>query len=401
MKFKIRQAMKILMVLEKEFPQDERVEKEIRSLLNEGHEVRIATYSLGALPSREEYEGYLIYRKRLGKLMYKLGAAILVMPLYFRWWRTYLRSIYREWIFEAIHIHDLPLAKLGAEYKSRHGVRFVADQHEYYSNWIVQTAHYNTLPGKVVKALSNWVAYEKKYLRQADLVCTVERPLKELYVNERGLQPGKVITVPNTPMKSIYSVPVRERKDTHFSLYYCGGLDVLRGLDTAIRALPILKGQVPGIRLILTGRRNKHFDPGRLAAELGVEELVVFRQWVDFRELPHEIDLGDVCFFTPPVNRDEIHNTIATKIYQYMARAKPVIVGSARYMKEFVERLEIGIAIDEKDPADFAQAVIRLYSDHQWRERLSANAIRQMELFYWENTVRNLLDFYAAPPSHP
>lgn len=387
--------MRILMVLENVFPQDERVEKEIASLMEAGHEIRIATYSFENVGFSEVYRGYTIYRRKISPLMYKLSAAILVLPFYFSYWRKYLKTIYKEWRFDAIHIHDLPLAKLGAEFKSRHGVRFVADQHEYYSDWIVQTAHYNRGIGKWVKALSRWKDYERRTLTAADLVCTVEAPLKELYIKERGIDPDRLVIVPNTPLKSIYGVKPRKIQKEHFNLFYCGGLDVLRGLDTVIRALPLLKEQIPEIRLILTGKRNKLFDPAELAGKLGLRDLVQFHDWVDYRELPHEIDLGDICFFTPPVNREEIHNTIATKIYQYMARGKPVIVGSARYMKAFVERHQIGLSVDEKRPDEFADAVMKIYSDQTLREQFSSQARKTITSFYWENTVRGMVNFYS------
>lgn len=387
--------MRILMVLENIFPQDERVEKEIASLMEEGHEIRIATYSFDPAAFSEVYQGYTIYRRRISPLMYKLSAAILVLPFYFMFWRRYLKTIFNEWRFDALHIHDLPLAKLGAEFKARHGILFVADQHEYYSDWIVQTAHYNRGIGKWVKALSRWQDYERRTLSTADLVCTVEAPLRDLYIRERGIDSDRLVIVPNTPQKSIYGVKPRQIRKQHFNLFYCGGLDVLRGLDTAIRALPLLKKEIPEIRLILTGKRNKLFDPAELAGKLGVRELVQFHDWVDYRELPHEIDLGDICFFTPPVNREEIHNTIATKIYQYMARGKPVIVGSARYMKEFVERHQIGLSIDEKRPSAFAEAVMKIYSDQRLRDQFSSRAIQTIDSYYWENTIQGMIKFYS------
>lgn len=387
------------MVLESVFPQDERVEKEIASLTEEGHEVRIATYSFNPAPFEEMCQNYVIYRRRISGLMYKLGAAILVLPFYFGFWRRYLADIYRIWRFDVLHIHDLPLAGLGSEYKKKRGILFVADQHELYSSWIVKTAHYNSLPGRVIRSLSNWKAYEKKHLREADLVCTVEEPLRKIYIRECGLDPARVIVIPNTPLKRIYDVEPKDVSHDHFNLFYCGGLDRLRGLDPAMRALPLLRDRIPEIRLVLTGRRNKYYDPRQRAAALGVEDLLELRGWVDYRELPHEIDLGDVCFFIPPADREEIHNTIATKIYQYMARGKPVLVGSARYMKEFVEKHGIGIAVDETSPREFADAVMRIYSDAGLRNKFSENSKKTIRDFYWEKTVMKLLDFYRSPHS--
>lgn len=386
--------MKILMVLENVFPQDERVEKEISSLMNAGHEVRIATYSFKESVFEESYMGYTIYRKQLSSLMYKFGAAILVLPFYFNFWRVYLNSIFSNWNFDAIHIHDLPLAKLGYEFQRKKGLLFVADQHEFYSNWIIKTAHYNTFFGRVINRLSNWPRYEKRYLSEADLVCTVEEPLRTLYISDRNLDPEKVVVIPNTPLKSIYKAEAKPTSTEHFNLFYCGGLDILRGLDIPIQALQILREKIPEIRMLLVGKTNKHFDPIKRAAEFGVNDLVEFRGWVDYRDLPYEIDQSNICFFTPPANRDEINNTIATKIYQYMARGKPIIVGAARYMKEFVEEHEIGLVIDENSSESFADAVLQIYRSPELRNFFSKNALTNIEAHYWEKTVIKMLAFY-------
>jgi len=386
--------MKVLMLLERNFPQDERVEKEIASLLDAGHEVRIATYSFSNVPFEEAYQGYTIYRRHLSQMMYKLGAAILVLPFYLNFWRRYVRKIYGEWKFEALHIHDLPLARLGVEYKRRYKTLFIADQHELYSSWIVQTGHYNTFTGRIVKSLSNWENYEGKCLREADLVCTVEEPLRSIYLEKYKLEPDRVIAIPNTPNRILYQVKSKDGDHKGFRLLYCGGMDILRGLDTAIRALPLLRKEIPEIRLVLVGRKSKHFDPMVLADSLGVGDLLEFRGWVDYRELPHEIDRSDLCFFIPPADREEIHNTIATKIYQYIARGKPVIVGSARYMKHFVEQHEIGMAVDEQNPESFAKAIRSLYFDADLLSKLSENAQLTIPQFYWEETIRDLLLHY-------
>lgn len=391
--------MRILMLLDRVFPQDERVEKEIHSLLEAGHEVRIATYSFEEAAFLDKSQGYPIYRKKIGKWMYKFGAAVLVFPFYLNFWRNYVDKIYREWNFEALHIHDLPMARVGVEYKKRHGTLFIADQHELYSSWIVQNAHYQTFTGKVVSRLSNWIAYERKCLTAADLVCTVEEPLRAIYLEKYGLDPGKVMVIPNTPLRSIYQVTSREKGHKHFTLFYCGGMDILRGLDTVISSLPLLREEIPEIRLVLVGRINKHFNPVTYAESLGVDDLLELRDWVDYRELPHEIDRSDVCFFTPPTDREEIHNTIATKIYQYMARGKPVIVGSARYMKAFVEEHEIGLAIDEKSSKAFAGAIRQMHQNPDLYRRYSENASTLIQQFYWEETVSKLLDFYKEQSS--
>jgi glycosyltransferase involved in cell wall biosynthesis len=394
--------MNILMLLDGEFPPDDRVEKEALSLIAEGHQVGIACYTRKDRPAFESYKGIQLYRMPISGLEYKLSAACLVLPFYFRIWRKFVSQIFKNQRFDVIHVHDLPLASVGYFFKKRYQMKLVCDQHEFYSNWIIHTAHYNTPLGKIVKALSNWKSYEKKYLALADLVITIEEPLRSSYLNEVGLSPEKVICLPNTPSGKIFESKIFDpellaRFQDRFVLFYAGNIDILRGLDVAVRALPLLKKEIPNVLLLLVGKIVKPYNPIGLAEKLGVGEHLHFDGWSPIEKLPSYIQASSLCLFTPPANREEINRTIATKIYQYMQLNKPVIVGQAKMMKEFVESRGIGYVVDETSPEGFAQTVLEYYRNKEQEDRrITANCIQAKENFIWEKSVQRLLDKYKG-----
>jgi glycosyltransferase involved in cell wall biosynthesis len=392
--------MKILMLLEGEFPPDDRVEKEALSLMACGYQVSIACYTRKERPAFENYKGIQLYRMPISKLTYKLSAACLVLPVYFRIWRKFVSQLFRDQQFDVIHVHDLPLSSVGYYFKRKYKLKLVCDQHEFYSNWIIHTAHYNTPLGKVVKALSNWKSYEKRYLALADLVITIEEPLRSSYLNEVGILPEKVICLPNTPSGKIFESKVFDpdilaRHQNRFVLFYAGNIDILRGLDVAVRALPLLKKEIPNVLLLLVGKIVKPYNPVELAEKLGVSEHFHFDGWSPIEKLPSYIQASDLCLFTPPANREEINRTIATKIYQYMQLDKPVIVGQAKMMKEFVESHGIGYAIDETSTEDFAQTVLKYYRSKGLEDkRIQENCEQIKGNFLWEKSVQQLLMKY-------
>ena len=393
--------MKVLMILEREFPPDDRVEKEAYSLLEAGHMVHIACFTMEGRPTHEIREGYHIFRKRMSGFIYKSGALILLLPLYFRFWRPFIRKLMEENQYDALHIHDLPLARLGFELKKRHPIKLILDQHEYYSDWINQTAHYNTLPGKIVRFLSNWKTYEKYYLSRADLVITVESPLKEIYRDVIGIPEEKIRSVPNTPRKSVFNFrnirkDIIEKYDDRFVLLYIGGLDKLRGLDLAFRALQQLKEHLPNILLLLVGPPSKYFD---ISLKISQYQLQGYVEWVPFQPieiLPSYIVASHVCLFTPELNREEIHRTIATKIYQYVVMGKPVIVTRGRFMQQFVESNHLGYAVDDSDPKEFIRHVIRLADHPELLQQFRERALEVSEKYYWEVTVQPLVQYYDS-----
>ncbi|MFA5327845.1 MAG: glycosyltransferase family 4 protein [Prolixibacteraceae bacterium] len=392
--------MNILMVLEGEFPPDERVEKEAISLISDGHQVSIVCYTRTGKPAKEMYKGIRLYRMPISKIFFKLSAACLVFPVYFYLWRRFILSLFEEAVFDVIHVHDLPLSSVGYWFKRKFGTKLVCDQHEYYSNWIIHTAHYNTPVGKIIKFLSNWTKYEKKYLSKADLVITVEEPLREIYINVVGLSAEKIICLPNAPSGKIFEgenfdEEILSRFRNRFILFYAGGIDILRGLDVAIKSLPRLKNEIPDVMLLLCGKIVKPYNPIDLADKLGVSDSVHFDGWSPIEKLPTYIKVSDICLFTPPSNRDEINKTIATKIYQYLQMGKPVIVGQAKMMKEFVETNEIGYVINESSVDEFTDTVLKFYRNKESEEKRILQNCRKIKTKYvWEGTVCKLLDNY-------
>jgi len=393
--------MKILMLLEREFPPDERVEKEISSLTENGHEVHIACFTRKGGKEFEQANQYYIFRKQISKFIYKSSAACLIVPFYFWFWKKFIRQLFKRTIYDAIHIHDLPLTRPGIYFKKKYNCKLICDQHEYYSNWIVHTAHYNTFFGKVIKLLSNWKSYEKKFLKRADLIITVEEPLRDCYITDINIDPDRIIILPNTPLKQIFNpenikVELLERYNDSFVLFYAGGLDILRGLEIPIKALSLLVKDIPNIKLVMAGQLMKYFNPYPLVEELNVKEFFEFVGWQGKESLPSYIAASDICFFTPPSNRDEINRTIATKIYQYIIMGKPVIVSQAEYMKKFVEKHKVGLVLKNNNPEDFAEKVLMLYKDKTLYDDLSKNCFMTSEVFHWDITSKSFISRYHS-----
>ncbi len=348
----------------------------------------------------ENYKGIYIHRQKISWLMHKFSAAILILPFYFWFWGKFTRNLQKKFSYKAIHVHDLPLSKVGYYLKKKHKLKLICDQHEFYSNWIVYTAHYNTFLGKIVKLFSNWNSYEKKYLGKADLVITVEDPLREIYLKKYHLNPCKVISLPNTPLRRIFNVKkidqnIVERYKNNFVLTYVGAIDILRGLDLAIKAMVEIKKEIPNVRMLLVGRTVKPYDPVFLAKQYKVEGLIDFIGWKNIEELPSYIFASDICFLTPPVHREEVNNTIATKIYQYIAMGKPIIVSSAELMKNFVESNQVGFALKNNNSKDFFDKVIQIYSNKEMARQMGEKGKELSESYFWEETSKPMIKKYV------
>jgi glycosyltransferase involved in cell wall biosynthesis len=394
--------MKILMILDGEFPPDERVEKEAISLINEGNNVSILCLNYSNQATEESYKGIHIYRKKINRsIRNKLLGTYLITPFYRIIWRRSILKLLAKFPADIIHIHDLPLSDIGVRFGKSRGLKVVCDQHEFYSNWIVNTAHYNTFTGTIVKSFSNWKRYEKTNLRKADLVITVEEPLRKIYISEVGINPEKIIVTPNTPSASVFNRQqidqgIIEKYRENFMIFYAGHLDILRGIDTVIESLPLLRDSIPGLKFVFAGQfTEKYYNPLKYIEKLGVADLTEYLGWKPLSILPSYIAASDVCIHVPPAISLEVNSSVATKIYQYIVMWKPVIVGQARMMRQLVEDNRIGMSIKESDPQDLADKIKLLYTTPSLLKEYSENARKIAPKYTWEETSRSFTECYT------
>ncbi len=392
--------MKILMILDSEFPPDSRVEKEALSLINSGYKVIILCYTTNKKQSYENYKSIIIYRFQISKILRnKLAGLYLILPIYRKLWKYQIEKIFKIHKIDILHIHDLPLSDIGVKLKKQFGCNLVCDQHEYYSNWIVHTDTYNKFPGNIINYLSNWKKFEEDILPQSDLIISIEEPLREMYIEHIGLDPNKIICVPNTPLKSIFNEKnikqeIKKKYKDNFVIFYAGGIDILRGINLIIESLQIIKITIPNIKFVFAGKIFKGYNPLKHAEELEVNNLIEYLGFLPIEEIPSYIASSDVCVFIPPVNREEINRTIATKIYQYLVMKKPIIVSQAKLMQEFVISNKIGLVLDEYSIENFSEKVLKFYNSSDLREKCSKNADSILKGYYWEETSEILINMY-------
>ncbi len=387
------------MLLEGFVKNDNRVEKEARSLAKAGHEVHVLCYGKEGEEKVEQWKGIYIHRMFVSSFFIKkLSVLALVFPYYFMKWKSEAKKIVKAESFNAIHVHDLPLAKLGYSLSKKHSLKLVCDQHEFYSNWIKHTGHYNTFIGRIVGFFSNWYKYEKKYLGKADLIISVEEPLRKEYVNVHGFKDEKLICVPNTPDKDIFSYDnilddVIAKYENNFAGIYVGVVDVLRGVDTIIKAMPKIVKRIPDFKFIIVGRIAKGCNVLELAKDLGVSEYIDFVGWKDISELPSYIVASKFGFFTQPNYNVEANSSIATKIYQYAVMKRPMIVGDTSLTKSFVEGNGLGLSSQDRNPQDLADKVVELYNSYDlFIDRINKS---DTEKYGWEYTINTLLNKYS------
>jgi glycosyltransferase involved in cell wall biosynthesis len=224
---------------------------------------------------------------------------------------------------------------------------------------------------------------EQLALRFADHALTVTEELKERYV-ERGADRERITVVlngaaPETLLDG-WSPPAAAKNG--FSVLCHGSIEDRYGQDTLVEAATLLRGEVPGLRIVLAGRGSGVDDLNASIAELGVDDLVEFKGWVTWSEIADLLYLSDVGVVAQKASPYS-HLVQTNKMVDYWIFDKPVIASRLRSVSELyddgvLEYFEPG------DARSLANAIRRLWQDPERRAELARNGKRALAQNGWD-----------------
>lgn len=386
--------MKILMVLEREFPTDERVEKEAVSLIEAGHEVFLACYTIINRKEFEEYKGIKIYRKPISKFIYKSSVGCLMFPFYFNFWRNFLEKLFKNGTFDAIHIHDLPLVQVGLELKHKYKIPLVFDMHENYPAALETAAHTNTFQGNLFFSSKQWRDYEIRSLEQSDYCITVIEEMRDR-ISRLGISPEKIIIVPNTPDIDKLEVFNNECDKDKITLFYAGGLNIHRGLHVVIKGLGPVINKYPNIRFWIIGSGSYQRSLEALVQESGIEHVVQFLGWKNQQEMFRLLNKSDIALI-PHLRSEQTDHSSPNKLYQYLYYGKPIISSDCNSVKRILKEAGGGVFYSSGSPESFSNALTLLIEKGKTERSIKTGKKLIIDKYNWDKTVTQLLQMYQS-----
>lgn len=392
--------MRILMLLDTEFPPDIRVENEAQSLLDAGHEVHILSYNFGSRSTKETYKGIQIHRFNIAKQLAKKSLGLLnQFPLY-RWiWQREVQKMLHTQPFDAVHIHDLPLCCLIDGIKLNYKVRVTADMHENYPYLVSEQPYMNSLFGRVVLSKKIWFTKEKVWLEKADnIICVAE----EMKVRLEAVlhKSDNIKIVPNTlNFKTFVATQkplpeLKERFKNRFVVSFIGGIDAVRGIDYLLDAAHEIGDKIPELLVLLVGEGNTLASLREKAIQLNLNEKVVFEGFKPSMNMQAYIESSDICVI-PHVRSEQTDNSSPNKLFQYMYFSKPVISSNCKSLEKLILQENCGLIFRDRDSHHLAEQIIELYKNNDLRKQLGENGHKSvMNKYNWEATSSALRELY-------
>lgn len=385
--------MNILMLLENDYLSDFRVQKEVQSLRESGHRLTVAAVTTADAPYRTEREDCLLFRKKMPSIIRKASVGALKFPFYFNFWSSYIRDILKVQKADVVHVHDLPLARIGHLLKEKCGLGFVLDLHENWPDFLEVSQHTKSLAGKLLSSSGQWRKYENESVGQADRVITVVAEMKDRLVQNRAPE-AKIIILENTPPVSSVTESIPGESEV-FNVVYVGGVTQHRGLQFVIRGLALLEKDLKW-HFTVAGDGRYLAELKALTVRLGIGTNVTFKGKIAKTEAESLISRSDLAVL-PHIRSVQSDNSSPNKLFEYMAAGIPVLASDCTSIKRVIDTTDSGVTYINDSPENLALKLRELYLDRD-KLKLKGNNGRKavIEHYNWETSAVSLIEMYSS-----
>ena len=388
------------MILDNEFTGDLRVENEVTTLQNAGHQVFVLCLNYGKKKAEEKFNDAQIVRIPMSLFVKKKlkGLNNTIFNLYPVFWSLQIKYFISQYKIQCLHVHDLWMLESAYKANKSFNLPVISDLHENFVHALNHYKYANTFPGNFLISKERWKKSEIEWTKKATHIITVIEEAVERY-KSLGIDEDKISVVANyvnldSFLSSLIDESLVNRFKDKFTLTYVGGFDSHRGLESAIKSVPQLIKTIPNFLLILVGTGSNYKDLVELAKSLNVSDYISFEGWQPNEKLSSYIKASNLCLI-PHLKTVHTDNTIPHKLFQYMIFEKPVIATNCNPIERIINETGAGIIYESNNEKDLAEKVIGLFKNLDLQNemgRLGKQAV--LEKYNWDETSKKLTLLY-------
>ena len=375
-----RSAPRHCMVVYARYPLSEtRVQREAEALVAAGFAVDvICLRERGERPS-ERYRGVEIHRLPVQLEKRSLSRQLVSYIRFALLAGAAMAKLHVRRPYGSVQVHNLPDFLVFSAVPLRiHGVPVILDLHDLMPEFFA--GRFGPRARPTIARLIRW--QERLACRFADHVITVSEHWRQTLIR-RGVPEGKCSVVMNLADEDLFtpSQP-HQAHNGEFRLIYHGTVTHRYGLDLAVRAVALVKEEIPEIRLTILGDGDQMRELALLRRQLDLEKIVDlddrYRLAEDLPPIIERAHLGVV----PYRNDVFTDGLLPTKLMEYAALGIPCIASRTTAIDEYFRNTMVEF-FTPGDAEDLARRLRELHGNPSRLEELARQSRNFTELHNW------------------
>lgn len=259
--------------------------------------------------------------------------------------------------------------------------------------WPDEAVELGFLKNRLLIKMSLWL--EKFLYRKSKFIIANSPGIKEFLTAKKFLSEEKITVIPNPVDLSLFVGVGNVAKKENFGwrdkmvVLYAGAHSAVYDFDLVIKTAEELRDLPILFVFIGSGRQKK--DIIKKIEHLGLRNIQLLEP-VAKEKLAVVIKTADVGIV--PLGRiGLLKHVYATKIFDYMAGAKPIVVAGEGVSADLVCReSKCGLCVKPKDVNSFKAAILDIYNNHEKGERIGRNGFNYLRKnFAQEKLAENFL----------
>ncbi len=205
------------------------------------------------------------------------------------------------------------------------GKPLIFDEFINLDNWLVNEHQILKPDSLLSKLLRSYLAF---FMARSQKILSDTKLHSQSSAKSYGLRVSKYETVYVGADESLFGPAAKSKKTKQFKVFFYGTLLPLHGVEIILGAAELLRSK-PEIKFTIVGGSNQpaRYEKLRSAVINKNLENVELVGWVPYDELPKMIADADLCLGGPFGNTPQSRLVISGKTYQFLAMAKPTVVG--------------------------------------------------------------------------
>ena len=252
---------------------------------------------------------------------------------------------------------------------------------------VVITAH-----GSDIFSLKGWFwnKVKKIIISLADAVSVVSPEIEKKLVK---LKIGKIFIVPMGVDVSLFKFKPKEKQEkrNQIRLLFVGRLNIAKGIDYLIKALPVIISKFPETKLTIVGLGQEKSKFEKLADKLNLMQNVDFLGGVANQELPKYYQEADI-FVLPSLTE----GTPVT-VLEAMSCGCPVVATKVGGLPSLIKDKKNGLLVKSQSSVEISRAIIKILSENDLRDKIIKEAQKTIEEGYsWPIIIKSFKGIYKS-----